>query len=424
MRHYDSMNPVELENEYQQITESLRHWQARGLRLNMARGKPSTAQLDTVTPLLTVLNDPGQCLCDGIDTRNYGELAGLPSAKTLWSELLGCRPEQIFVGGNSSLSLMYQVISIAWCHGLRHSDVPWCRLEKVKFLCPAPGYDRHFAITESFGIEMIPIPMKQDGPDMDLVATLITDPAVKGIWCVPKYSNPDGIIYSHAVIDRFAALHPAAPDFVIMWDNAYCIHEFDAPYTPLPDILSLCERVGSPHMVIEFASTSKITFPGAGVSVLASSEENQRYLQKYFALQMISADKLNQLRHVLFLRDKAHTLEIAQRHGEILRPKFRLVLDMMEQELASRGLGWWRKPSGGYFISYYAVPGTARRIWELCKQTGVVMTAAGATYPYGHDPQDSNLRIAPSFPPLDELRQAMEIFCLCVRQAALEKLMK
>ena len=330
--------------------------------------------------------------------------------------------EETIAGGNASLTLMYDLISKAYSHGLLHSEAPWCRLEKVKFLCPAPGYDRHFRITESFGAELIPIAMTITGPDMDQVEELVKDPAVKGIWCVPKYSNPDGIVYSPDTIRRLAGLRPAAPDFVLMWDNAYCVHEFDGPYVPFPDILGLCREAGNPDMVFEFASTSKITLPGAGMSVMAASEANLQYMQKLMGVQMISYDKVNQLRQVLYLQDKEHTLEIMAEHGRILKPKFQMVLDTLERELAPRELGHWQRPKGGYFVSYYAPAGTAKRTLELCKEAGVVMTAAGATYPYGVDPHDSNIRIAPSLPPVEELEQAMEIFCLCVRQATLEKL--
>lgn len=424
MQRYETLSMEALEQEYQSVVAALSAWRERGVKLNMARGKPGAAQLDTVSGLLTVLNSAEQCMVDGMDARNYGELAGLPCARKLWAELLGCRPEETFVGGNASLTLMHTVISIAYCNGLLNSEKPWCKLDKIKFLCPAPGYDRHFAITKSFGVEMITIPMTDEGPDMDMVEELVKDPAVKGIWCVPKYSNPDGIVYSETVTRRLASMKPAAPDFLIMWDNAYCIHEFDGPFVEFPDIISLCREAGNPNMVVEFASTSKITFPGAGISVLATSTEQLAHLMKYLGVQMISADKLNQLRHVLYLKDKATTLEVARRHGDILRPKFRMVLDIMERELSPRGLGTWRKPTGGYFVSYYGPEGTAKRALELCAQTGVVMTGAGATYPYGKDPHDSNVRIAPSLPPVEELEQAMEIFCLCVRQAALEKLMK
>ena len=412
MQSYQNLNSTGLEQELRQVQQELDAWKARGLKLNMARGKPGRAQLDMVSDILTVLTQPEQCISDGIDARNYGELAGLPAARRYWADVLGCRMEETIAGGSASLTLMYDLISKAYTHGLLHSETPWCRLDRVKFLCPAPGYDRHFRITESFGAELIPIAMTETGPDMDRVEELVRDPAVKGIWCVPKYSNPDGIVYSQ---------RPAAPDFVLMWDNAYCMHEFDGPYVPFPDILTLCREAGNPDMVFEFASTSKITLPGAGMSVMAASEANIQYMQKRMGVQMISYDKVNQLRHVLYLQDRAHTLELMARHGRILKPKFQMVLDTLERELAPRGLGHWQRPKGGYFVSYYAPAGTAKRALELCKEAGVVMTAAGATYPYGVDPQDSNIRIAPSLPPVEELEQAMTIFCLCIRQAALEK---
>ena len=349
-----------------------------------------------------------------------GELAGLPAARRYWADVLGCRMEETIAGGSASLTLMYDLISKAYTHGLLHSETPWCRLDRVKFLCPAPGYDRHFRITESFGAELIPIAMTETGPDMDRVEELVRDPAVKGIWCVPKYSNPDGIVYSQETIRRLAGLRPAAPDFVLMWDNAYCMHEFDGPYVPFPDILTLCREAGNPDMVFEFASTSKITLPGAGMSVMAASEANIQYMQKRMGVQMISYDKVNQLRHVLYLQDRAHTLELMARHGRILKPKFQMVLDTLERELAPRGLGHWQRPKGRLFCLVLCPRRDGQTGPELCKEAGVVMTAAGATYPYGVDPQDSNIRIAPSLPPVEELEQAMTIFCLCIRQAALE----
>lgn len=422
MQTYQNLNSTARALELAQVQQALASWKARGLKLNMARGKPGAEQLNMVSDILTVLTTPEQCISDGLDARNYGELAGLPAARRFWADVLGCQPEQTIVGGNASLTLMYDVISKAYTHGLLHSETPWCRLERVKFLCPSPGYDRHFRITESFGAELIPIPMTAEGPDMDQVETLVRDPAVKGIWCVPKYSNPDGVIYSDRTLRRLAGLRPAAQDFTIMWDNAYCVHEFDGPYVPFPDMLSLCREAGNSDMIFEFASTSKITLPGAGISVLASSQANIQYMLKLLGVQTISYDKMNQLRHVLYLRDKAHTLELMARHGQILKPKFRAVLEALDRELAPRGLGHWQRPKGGYFVSYFAPEGTANRVLELCREAGVIMTEAGATYPYGKDPQDSNIRIAPSLPPVDELNQAMEIFCLCVRQAALEQL--
>lgn len=423
MESYEHLSLSELVYELEAVKKALAAYRAKGLKLNMARGKPGRQQLDLASDILTVLHSPEQCVSDGLDARNYGELAGLPAARRYWADMLGCKPEETFVGGNASLTLMYDTICKAFTHGLLHSEKPWGKLEQVKFLCPAPGYDRHFKITESFGFELITIPMTQTGPDMDLVERLVQDPAVKGIWCVPKYSNPDGIIYSEDTIWRIASLRAAAPDFTVMWDNAYCVHEFDGPFVPMPDILALCREAGNPDMVFEFASTSKITLPGAGISVLASSEANIQYMLKLLSAQTISYDKVNQLRHVLYLQDRAHTLNLMQKHAAILQPKFHKVLELLDREIGPRGLGTWRRPKGGYFVSYYAMPGTAKRTLELCREAGVVMTGAGATYPYGKDPQDSNIRIAPSFPPVAELETAMEIFCLCARQAALEKLL-
>ncbi|MBR4656720.1 MAG: aminotransferase [Oscillospiraceae bacterium] len=391
------------------------------LKLNMARGKPGKEQLDLVSGILTVLKEPADCECDGIDARNYGNLSGLPSAKAMFADILGCKPEQCFIGGSASLQLMYDLIAKAWTHGLRHSPRPWSQEPRIKWLCPAPGYDRHFGISNTFGMEMIPVPMTHEGPDMDLVEELVKDPAVKGMWCVPKYSNPQGIVYSGKTIARIAALKPAAPDFALMWDNAYCVHEFFGEFLPFPDILSLCAEAGNPDMVYEFASTSKITFPGAGISCMAASEGNQTYLQSLLKYQIISYDKVNQLRHVRFLQNKAHTIEVMKMHAQVLAPKFSCVLETLQREIGPLGLATWEEPKGGYFVSVNTLPGLAKRTLELCAQAGVTMTAAGATYPYGKDPADSNIRIAPSYPALEELQQAMSIFCLCLKIAALEQ---
>ena len=419
---YASLSHEALETELRAVRAQYDACCAKKLALNMARGKPGKEQLDLVSDLLTALTNPADCDSDGIDVRNYGELSGIPAAKRLWADILGCRPEECFVGGSSSLTLMYDTVSKGFTHGLLHSETPWCRLDKVKWLCPVPGYDRHFGITQSFGCELISVPMRDDGPDMDIVEDLIRDPAVKGMWCVPKYSNPDGIVYSEEVCKRIAAMKPAAPDFALMWDNAYCIHEFDGDFVPFPDILSLCREAGNADMVYEFASTSKVTMPGAGISVLACSTENQEYMQNLIGAQMISADKVNQLRHVRYLKDKETTLELMKRHAKVLYPKFRCVLDMLQAEIAPRGLASWQKPKGGYFISVNTNPGLAKRTLALCAEAGVVMTGAGAAFPYGIDPEDRNIRIAPSLPPVEELEQAMEIFCLSLRLAALEKL--
>ena len=420
---FEMITAAQMQELYQSLIQHYSDCKAQNLKLNMARGKPAASQLDLVNDMLTCLTSAEECMCDGIDARNYGELAGMPAARRYWADILDCLPEQTFVGGSSSLNLMFDVISRAYTHGLLNSVRPWCKEETVKFLCPSPGYDRHFKVTEFFGAELITVPMTPEGPDMDVVEDLIKDPTVKGIWCVPKYSNPDGIIYSDVVVRRFAELKPAAPDFVIMWDNAYCIHEFEGEYVKLPNILDLCEQAGNPHMAIEFASTSKVTFPGAGISVIASSKENITYLTKLFGIQIISHDKINQMRHVKYLKNKEHTLEIMKRHASELAPKFRVVSEALEREIAPYGFANWNRPKGGYFVSLNTMPGTAKRALALCSDAGVTMTPAGATFPYGKDPQDSNIRIAPSFPPVEELEKAMDIFCTCLKLAVLEKLL-
>jgi DNA-binding transcriptional MocR family regulator len=423
MSAYTQMNKEALQSEYARVKQEYEQLKAQGLKLNMARGKPGKQQLDMVSDIFDLMHKPEDYVSDGIDVRNYGELAGLPAARRLFADILGCRPEQVFVGGNASLQLMYDTIAKAYTHGLLHSPRPWCREEKVKWLCPAPGYDRHFKVTESFGFELITIAMTPDGPDMDAVEAAVADPAVKGIWCVPKYSNPDGYIYSEETIRRLAALKPAAPDFTIMWDNAYCIHEFEGEYVEFPDMLELCAQAGNPDMVFEFASTSKVTLPGAGISCFACSEANLAYMEKLLGVQIISFDKVNQQRHVLYLKDKAHTLELMKKHATILGPKFRCVVDALDREIAPLGIANWSRPKGGYFVSLNAMPGTAKRTLELCKEAGVTMTGAGATFPYGKDPADSNIRIAPSLPPVEELEQAIAVLCVCLKLSALEKLL-
>jgi len=423
MTPYSCMSTEQLQNAYNQTKEEYISCKLQGLNLNISRGKPAAAQLDAVSDILSIMQSAEECIYEGIDTRNYGELAGIPCARKYWAEILGCKPEETFIGGSASLNLMFDVISRAYTHGLRNSVRPWGKEERVKFLCPSPGYDRHFRITEFFGAELITVPMTQFGPDMNVVEELVKDPLVKGIWCVPKYSNPDGIIYSLETVQRFAALKPTAPDFTIMWDNAYCIHEFDGEYVEFPDIISLCAEAGNPDMVFEFASTSKITFAGAGFSVMASSEANIAYFTKLFGVQTISYDKINQLRHVKYLKDKAHTIEIMKRHAAIMAPKFKAVLDALDSEIKPYGFAEWNNPKGGYFISLNTMPGTAKRALQLCSEAGLVMTSAGPTYPYGIDPNDSNIRIAPSLPPVEELEQAMKVFCVCLKLAALEKLL-
>ena len=419
---YKNLSRQELKETYGKVKAHFDELKAKQLKLNMARGKPAKAQLDMVSDILTVLSDPAQCVADGVDVRNYGELSGIMAAKRLFADILGCKPEECFIGGNASLTLMYDTISKAFTHGLLHSEKPWCKLDTVKFLCPSPGYDRHFKITESFGCELITVPMTPSGPDMDLVEALVKDPDVKGMWCVPKYSNPDGIIYSDETVHRIAALKPAAPDFLLMWDNAYCVHEFEGEFVPFEDILTLCREAGNPDMVFEFASTSKITLPGAGVSVMAASVDNQTYMQKLLSIQTISYDKVNALRHVLYLKDRAHTLELMKKHAAIMAPKFQCVLRWLDNEIAPLEIADWQKPKGGYFVSVNTAHGLAKRTLALCKEAGVVMTGAGATFPYGIDPNDSNIRIAPSLPPVEELEQAMDVFCTCLKLAALEQL--
>lgn len=423
MTPYSCMTREQLEKEYQSVLSHYTHCQEQKLNLNMARGKPSKAQLDLVSDILTVLQKPEDCFDGDIDSRNYGELVGLPAARRYWADVLACKPENVFVGGAASLNMMCDIVSRAYTHGLLHSPRPWCREEKVKFLCPSPGYDRHFQIGEFYGAELIYIPMTSTGPDMDMVEEYVKDPLVKMIWVVPKFSNPDGIIFSDETIRRFANLKPAAPDFAIIWDNAYCIHEFEGEYTPFPDILSMCEQAGRPDMVFEFASTSKITFAGGGTSCMAASLANIQYFTGIFGVQMISYDKVNQLRHVKYLVDKAHTLQIMQRHASIMAPKFHCVSRWLNQEIKPLGFAHWFDPQGGYFVSLYTMPGTAQRTWQLCKQAGVTLTTAGAAYPYGRNPQDDHLRIAPSLPPVEELEKAMEVLTVSLKLAALEKLL-
>ena len=423
MSYYSCMTRAELEAEYQQVLSSYNAVKAKGLNLNMARGKPAKKQLDLVSDILNVLTTPEDCFDGDIDSRNYGELAGLPSARAYWAEILGCQPGEIFVGGAASLNMMCDIVSRAFTHGLLNSPRPWCKEEKVKFLCPAPGYDRHFQIGEFYGAELIYIPMTPTGPDMDMVEEYVKDPLVKMIWVVPKYSNPDGIIFSDETIQRFANLKPAAPDFAIIWDNAYCIHEFEGEYVPFPDIIKMCADAGRPNMVFEFASTSKITFAGGGTSCMAASLANINYFTGVFGVQMISYDKVNQLRHVRYLKDKAHTLEIMKRHASVMAPKFQCVSRWLNQEIKPLGFARWVDPKGGYFVSLYTMPGTAKRTWMLCKEAGVILTTAGAAYPNSYNPNDDHLRIAPSLPPVEDLEKAMEVLTISLKLAALEKLL-
>ncbi len=405
--------------------ESLHEYEAckaKGLKLDMSRGKPEKQQLDLSNALFS-LPAADDYMSGGIDARNYGTLEGLPACREFFADILGVKPSEVFAAGSSSLTLMYGTIAKAFTHGLLHSQAPWGRLEKVKFLCPVPGYDRHFTICSSFGIEMLNIPMTPAGPDMDAVEEAVKDPAVKGIWCVPKYSNPEGVIYSSETIARLAALKPAAADFVIMWDNAYCVHEFSGDFVPFKDILTECRNAGNPDMVFEFASTSKITFPGAGVACFACSEANMAYMKKLLNAECISFDKVNQLRHVQFLKDRQGVLAHMKKHAVIMKPKFDTVVDYLDREIAPLGFASYHRPTGGYFVSLNTMEGCARRTHQLMKEAGVIMTGPGATYPYGKDPKDANLRIAPSYPPIGELREAMHVLCVCLKLAAAEKLL-
>ena len=419
---YTEMTLAQRQAEYAAVRAAYEQQKSLGLNLNMARGKPGRDQLDMVMDIFDVLKTSQDYIINGVETRNYGEVAGIPAARALFAELLGCKASQVFVGGNASLQLMYDAVSKAFTHGLLHSEKPWCKLNKVKWICPVPGYDRHFKVTQSFGVEMISVPMTAAGPDMDMVEELVKDPAVKGMWNVPKYSNPEGVVYSDETIRRLAAMKPAAPDFMLMWDNAYCIHEFGRDFAEFPDILQLCADYGNADMAYEFASTSKVTFPGAGVGVMAASEDNIAYFTKLINIQTIGFDKINQLRHVRYLKDKATTLALMKRHAAILAPKFHAVLNALDKEIAPLGIADYKRPVGGYFVSVDTMPGCAKRTLALCKEAGVTMTGAGATFPYGIDPRDSNIRIAPSFPPVSELEQAIAIFCNALKLAALEKL--
>lgn len=421
MTSLEQMDRAELQMFYEAALKEYESCKAKGLKLDMSRGKPSRAQVALSNDMLNI-DVVSNAVTDGIDAFNYGGLDGLPICRRFFADTLGVKPEQVFVGGNASLQLMYDTIAKAYTHGLLHSEKPWSKLDKIKWLCPAPGYDRHFNVTQAFGMELITVPMNDDGPDMDMVEEVVKDPAVKGMWCVPKYSNPDGIVYSDEVIDRIAHLKPAAADFLLMWDNAYCIHEFEGEFVPFPDILSLCEKYGNADMVFEFASTSKITLPGAGVACFACSEANMEYMEKLINVQIISYDKINQLRHVKYLKDKAHTLELMKKHAAIMGPKFKAVTETLAREVGPLGLATWHDPKGGYFVSVNTLPGLAKRTLALCKEAGVIMTSAGATFPYGVDPKDSNIRVAPSLPPVEELQQAMEVFCCCLKLAALEQL--
>ena len=428
MPAYAEMGTEELETLKHGLEREYAEIQAKGLSLNMARGKPGSDQLDLSMPLLTAVTTAEDCRAeDGTDCRNYGVLDGLPEAKRFMAAMLDDEPENVIVGGNSSLSLMYEAVARCWNFGTLGSE-PWCRLEQVKWLCPVPGYDRHFGVTEAFGIQMIPVPMTEEGPDMDEVERLVRDDAsVKGIWCVPKYANPNGVTYSDEVVRRLASMPCAAEDFRIFWDNAYCVHHlYDdvAEQDQLLDIGAACREAGNPHRPFKFASTSKVTHPGAGISALAASPENVAEIKKRLGVGTIGYDKINQLRHVRFLKDAEGLAAHMSKHAAILRPKFERVLSKLDEGLSEVGGCSWSRPRGGYFVSFDAPEGTAKRIVQLAKEAGVTMTGAGATWPYKHDPHDSNIRIAPTLPPLDELDAAMDVFVCCAKLAYTEKLLQ
>lgn len=408
-----------LEAEYAKIKEM-------GLSLDMSRGKPAAEQLDLSMGILDTVDAKSVVKSEnGTDLRNYGVLDGIPEAKKLIGDMVGAKPENVIVYGNSSLNIMYDQIARAEIFGIC-GNTPWSKLDKVKFLCPVPGYDRHFAITEEFGIEMINIPMKEDGPDMDMVEQYVNnDAAVKGIWCVPKYSNPQGVVYSDETVRRFANLKPAAADFRIFWDNAYVVHHlYEDNQAQILNILDECEKAGNPDIVFQFCSTSKVSFPGAGIAAISASAANIADIKKKLTIQTIGHDKINQLRHVKFFKDQKGVQEHMMKQAAIIRPKFEMVEEMLTEEIASRGIGTWMHPLGGYFISFEALEGCAKKIVEKCKEAGVVLTGAGSPYPYKKDPKDSVIRIAPTYPSMDELKEAAKVFTVVVRLVSVDKLLE
>ena len=425
MKPYSKLTKEELKKLKGQLEKQFEEVKAKGIHLDMSRGKPSKAQLDLSNGLMDVLNgDSDLVSSDGVDCRNYGVLDGITEARKLLADMSEVPERNILIYGNSSLNVMFDTVSRAMTHGIMGST-PWCKLDKVKFLCPVPGYDRHFAITEYFGIEMINVPLLPTGPDMDMVEKLVAeDPAIKGIWCVPKYSNPTGVSYSDETVRRFAHLKPAAKDFRIFWDNAYSIHHlYDDKRDVILELLNECVKAGNPDMVFKFISTSKVSFPGSGIAALAASRANIEDAKSFMKFQTIGHDKLNQLRHVRFFKDMPGMYEQMRKHAAILRPKFEKVEDVLEKEIGGLGIGTWTKPLGGYFISFDSMDGCAKAIVAKAKEAGLIMTGAGATFPYGKDPKDSNIRIAPSFPTVEELAQAAEIFVLSVKLVSVEKLL-
>ncbi len=424
MKPYVQMDKKELKAELASLMQEYKKFQAKELSLDMSRGKPCIEQLDLSMGMMDVLSSSVDLTCeDGTDCRNYGVLSGIHEAKVLIGDMMENHPDNIIIYGNSSLNVMYDTLSRAFTHGIM-GNTPWCKLDEVKFLCPSPGYDRHFAMTEYFGIKMIPVPMTSEGPDMDMVEKLVAeDETIKGIWCVPKYSNPQGYSYSDETVRRFARLKPKASDFRIFWDNAYGVHHlYDDKQDYLIEILAECKRAGNPDLVYKFASTSKITFPGSGIAALATSPNNLEDIQKQLKYATIGHDKVNQLRHVRFFGDIHNLTEHMRKHANILRPKFEAVEEIFEKNLGGLEIGEWTKPRGGYFISFESMEGCAKEIVSRAKKAGVTMTTAGATWPYGKDPKDTNIRVAPTYPSLDDLKLAAELFTLCVRIVSLEKL--
>ena len=423
MSKYADMSREELLSLKKDLNEQYKEACSKGLKLNMARGLPSAKQLDMEADFFNTLHPDSDFISEaGIDCRNYGELVGIHEARKLMADMMEIDDDEVIVFGNSSLNVMYDTVCRSMILGV-NGNTPWCRLDKVKFLCPVPGYDRHFAITEQFGIEMINIPLNSDGPDMDLVEKYVNnDPSVKGIWCVPKYSNPSGVTYSDEVVRRFANLKPAAPDFRIYWDNAYTIHHlYNGKEEKLLEILTECKKAGNPDLVLKFCSTSKVTFPGSGIAALGASKNNLDFIRKIITIQTIGHDKLNQLRHVRYFKDINGMNAHMKKHAEIIRPKFELVDRVLNSELGDLGIGRWTKPNGGYFVSFNSLNGCAKTIVGMCKDAGVTLTGAGATYPYKKEPDDSNIRIAPTFPPIEELEKALDIFVLCVKLASVNK---
>lgn len=426
MQAYANMTKEQLLEEEAKLRQVYQEYQGKGLQLDMSRGKPSPEQLDLAMELLNALDTESVMKAEnGLDVRNYGGLDGIPEAKRLMADIMDVKPEQVIVCGNSSLNTMYDMVARGMLKGFL-GETPWCKLDKVKFLCPVPGYDRHFAVTEHFGVEMINVPMTEDGPDMDMVEELVSkDDAIKGMWCVPKYSNPQGVVYSDETVRRLAAMKPAAKDFRIFWDNAYAVHHlYGEENGKLLNILEECEKAGNPDMVFEFASTSKVSFAGGGISGIAASEANLADIKKSLTIQTIGSDKINQLRHVKFFKDGKGVAAHMERHASLLRPRFELVLETLDRELSGLGAGKWISPKGGYFITFEAMEGCATRIVALAKEAGVVMTPAGAPFPYGKDPKDSVIRIAPSYPSLEELKEAANVFVTCVKLATVEKLLE